>query len=92
MDDSKLQALFAADAVPARDSAFTLAVLKRMEAQRLRQQFISLLFYAVLGGVILFALSPLLAGGINLYVVAAMVLASLWVVRRDLPGAELLSL
>lgn len=98
MDDIQLQALFAADAPPARDPAFVLAVLDRMEKARLRQQFIWLVMSACVGAVMLFAFAPLLAwlttsGDIlSLFVFTALVLASLWLVRRDLPGAELLSI
>lgn len=96
MDDSQLNALFAADE-PVHDPAFTLAVLQRMEKIQLRQQFITLTIYALIGAVILFALSPLLAGlaadaNANILVFAGFVLASLWLVRRDLPGAQIFSI
>jgi hypothetical protein len=94
MDDVKLQALFAADAPPAHDPAFVLATLARIERRQMRWQAGLMALYAGAAAALLYALSPLLVllspDVTNAVLLAAFTLVSLYLVRRELPGAQYL--
>jgi hypothetical protein len=94
MDDAKLQALFESDAPPAHDPAFILSVLKRIEQKQMRMQTGLMAMYAIAAAALLYALSPVLAlfgpDAVNIVLLAAFTLVSLYLLRRELPGAQYL--
>jgi len=56
--DGRLEALFALDAPPRRDAAFTTAVMERLMRRRLLEEVALLLALSVAGGVIFSILWP----------------------------------
>ncbi|MDQ0464018.1 hypothetical protein QO010_001789 [Caulobacter ginsengisoli] len=58
--EKKLDAFFADDGLPARDQAFTHAVMRRAAARRLRAELAWLGAVCLLGAVVLWALAPAL--------------------------------
>jgi hypothetical protein len=58
--DDRLRALFAADEPPARDPAFSAAVLEALAKQRLRDELLVHAGATLIGGAALWALWPVL--------------------------------
>jgi putative flippase GtrA len=58
--DKALEDFFADDGLPARDQAFTHAVMKRAAVRRLRAELASLAGICLLGAMVLWALAPAL--------------------------------
>jgi hypothetical protein len=87
MDDATLTARLMADAPPARDLAFTLAVLARIEKQQYRRALLTNIALAA-GSILLLALAPPqlaglwqtniapLGGGTSNMVIAVLLLAA----------------
>jgi hypothetical protein len=88
-----LTALLAADAPPARDPAFGVAVMARIEKARFRDELAGNGAIAALAGLALFAFAPQLAGlmqgmGTNLVAVAAVTVAAIWAMQWSLQTME----
>lgn len=91
--EQKLSALFAADAPPARDYAFEADVAERIARRRAWLTIAALAPWAIVAGIVLWALQPVLAGlsvelatliqplAIVLGVSAAAIAAGLWAVN-----------
>ncbi|GAA0624884.1 hypothetical protein GCM10009422_21720 [Brevundimonas kwangchunensis] len=60
--EQKLDALFAADAPPARDYAFEADVAERIARRRAWLTVVALSPWALIAGIVLWALQPVLAG------------------------------
>jgi hypothetical protein len=58
--EQTLDAFFADDGLPARDQAFTLAVMDRVAKRRLRAELVNLAALAGLAALVLWALTPAL--------------------------------
>ncbi len=56
--EKTLEAFFADDGLPARDQAFTHAVMRRAAARRLRAELLSLAGASLLGALVLWGLAP----------------------------------
>ncbi|PZQ62561.1 MAG: hypothetical protein DI570_10340 [Phenylobacterium zucineum] len=59
-DDDRLRALFASDAPPARDPAFSAEVMAAVARRRLLADLAGLAVAALVGGLVIWALWPLL--------------------------------
>lgn len=94
--EAKLNALFAADAPPARDLAFRLAVAERIARRRAVMQTVMAAPLAVAAGATLWGLQPVAAAmaeplaqaaGVAAFA-GATALTGLWVARRFISGAR----
>jgi hypothetical protein len=92
--EKALTALLAADAPPARDAAFALAVMARIEKAQFRDELVRNGAIAALAGLALFAFAPQLAGamqglGTSLLPVAVVTFAAIWAMQWSLREIEL---
>ncbi len=96
MDEAELKALWARDAVPARDLSFELAVMARIEQRRFRRALTVNVALAAAGALLLALLMPALqtvwqnnfAATISNWMIAAMLsiamlLLQRWIVQRS---------
>ncbi len=91
--EKDLTALLAADAPPARDAAFALAVMARIERRRYRDELVSNAAMACLAALLLFALAApvteLMQGvSANLATVLAVTILALWAMGWSLREME----
>ncbi len=96
--DDRLRSLFAEDAPPPRDPAFSAEVMAALARRRFVADMISLAGVAVLGGLLLWAFWPLvgpaltIAGPALAPLAAALTLAAMAVVLLGRPVAAMLGL